>query len=1855
MPARWLSPLRSLRRLITTLCLITLATSVSAADTTNEPLNKPGVVPSESPFRFDPARGIVRDETETTLNFNFETGDLSDWFATGDAWKGQPIKGEIDPTRPFGEGKKSRHTGEHWIGGYELLRDTPVGVLTSVPFKVTKPFASFLLGGGSHSQTRVELARWDGAEPTDAQSNRPDTDYRPDGKTFFKVSGTNREEMQPVVVDLRSRIGQWIFIRIVDEHRGGWGHVNFDDFRLHDARPRFRESVITPAAPLVTAEVYPYENLPAVEAARVMQVPEGFRVQAAAAEPDVKQPIAMALDHRGRVWIAEAYEYPQRATPGTGRDRILIFEDTDLDGVLDKRTVFIEGLNLVSGLEVGFGGVWVGAAPYLLFIPDKNGNDVPDGLEQNAPPNQARVTADVPFPSDVPPGAQVLLDGWGWQDTHETLNAFIWGPDGWLYGCHGVFTHSRVGKPGTPDEQRTPLNAGIWRYHPTRHEFEVFSYGTSNPWGVDFDEQGEAFCTACVIPHLFHMIPGARYQRQAGQHFQPHTYADIQTIARHRHFVGNQWNNDDRKRSDDLGGGHAHAGAMIYLGGSWPEEYHGKLFMNNIHGNRMNVDVLIPEGSGFAGDRAPDFLLTGDTWSQMLYMTYGPDGQVYAIDWYDGNQCHRREEEVHDRSNGRIYRISYGETKPVAVDLSSESVDALIEHAIFAKNEWYARHARRALMERQAAGEELLPQLERKLSTNDSASRSTVQELRALWLTHALASVAGTSHAYERCLGTLSHPDPRVRAWAIRIAADHDLVKEQVTDLANRLATLAGTDPSPVVRLAVASALQRLPLETRWSVLSALTSHPEDADDHNLPLMYWYAMEPLADAAPDRALALALSAGEQIPLLRQHMIRRLGSGDPQAALALLITGLNDAQTDNVRLTFLQGLAGIVRTTPNLTVPQEWTTTYETFARLDPGQAPTAVTLHSLGLGTLLDTPGARESLRTLALDDQQSPTTREVALNYLVQARDEQLPRLVETLLKVPALRSSALRAAATVQDPQIAQAIITAYPELPDAERRDARNTLTSRVLYARELLQAVADNRIPRQDLSADLIQQLRNLGDDDVLKLVEDVWGIVRPSQADRQQLIAEYTALIRTQTGPAPDVELGRAVFAKTCQQCHTLFGTGGKVGPDITGSNRRQLDYLLSNVLDPSAVMAKEYRPVVVALADGRIVTGIVKEETDATLTVQTTNELLNLRKSEIEALRRSDKSMMPDDLLKNLSDHEVRSLVAYVGGNGQVAMQATPTNISSFFNGRDLTGWRSTTDQLELWSVESGEIIGRTSGLEKNEFLVSELALKDFRLTLDVQLRDNQGNSGIQFRSLPLSDGEVRGYQADIGPGWWGKLYEEQGRGLLVDNSAEDLIQPGDWNRYEIVAVGSRVQTWLNGRKVVDLTDPAGRNSGLIALQLHSGGPTEVRFRNLSLTLLDPLPEHESNSAPAERWPASRFPVDGNITWQRRRLDDLFRSEGVAVGDLDNDGDLDVAAGSQWYELDFDSGGEPATAVDLRAVHSLLNEPKEFDPKGYSNSFMNYAADVNRDGWLDLVVVDFPGQPTWWFENPGASSNRDNMPGEWPRHRITPVTNNESPQFLDIDGDRQRELLLAFEGGLIGIATPQSHPQAEWKLSAISEPNAPNTARFSHGIGAGDINGDGRNDILIPQGWWEAPDDPEQHPWTFHSAPFGQPCSQMYVYDFDGDGDADVLSSSAHRYGIWWHEQQPAADASAPSTWITHEIDGTLSQTHALVLADINGDGLPDFVTGKRHWAHGGKDPGGTDPALLCWYELQRKDGKPVWTRHQIDDHSGVGTQFTVADLNRDGRLDVVTSNKLGTFLFLQTRTAPDSLPAAGE
>ncbi|HVY72082.1 MAG TPA: PVC-type heme-binding CxxCH protein, partial [Verrucomicrobiae bacterium] len=369
----------------------------------------------------------------------------------------------------------------------------------------------------------------------------------------------------------------------------------------------------------VNSEKDPGAPMSPAEAAAGFTVPPGFRCTLFAGEPDVRQPIAIALDARGRLWVAECYTYAERPLGYDlrQRDRIVVFEDSDNDGRFDKRTVFWDGPQRLTSIEVGLGGVWALCVPNLLFIPDRNADAIPDG-----PP----VT---------------ILDGFDFTNTqHNMANGLRWGPDGWLYGRHGILGTSKVGPPGTADAGRTTLGPGVWRYHPARHEVEMVTHGTTNPWGMDWDEHGEAFHINTVIGHLWEVIPGAHFRRMFGDDSNPRIYRLIDQHADHLHWDTREVWSDVRKlgvtpTSSQAGGGHAHTGLMIYLGDNWPDEYRGKLFTINYHGRRLNMDSLVREGSGYTGKHGADFAQAADKWFRGIDLMYGPDGGVFVADWSD--------------------------------------------------------------------------------------------------------------------------------------------------------------------------------------------------------------------------------------------------------------------------------------------------------------------------------------------------------------------------------------------------------------------------------------------------------------------------------------------------------------------------------------------------------------------------------------------------------------------------------------------------------------------------------------------------------------------------------------------------------------------------------------------------------------------------------------------------------------------------------------------------------------------------------------------------------------------------------------------------------------------------------------------------------------------------------------------------------------------------------------------------------------------------------------------------------------------------------------------------------------------
>ena len=865
--------------------------------------------------------------------------------------------------------------------------------------------------------------------------------------------------------------------------------------------------------------------------------------------------------------------------------------------------------------------------------------------------------ATLQFPKDVPPGATVLLDGFGWHDTHEVLNSFIWGPDGWLYGCHGIFTHSKVGKPGTPDDKRTPLNAGVWRYHPQRHEFEVFAHGTSNPWGVDFNEKGDAFITACVIPHLYHVIPGARYQRQAGNHFNPHTYDDIKTIADHLHYTGNikdhaWWGHepDVPKGTDDAGGGHAHCGAMVYLGDNWPKEYRGKLFFNNIHGNRINCDILEPKGSGYVGRHGKDFLKANDRWFRGINMKYAPDGTVYLIDWYDKNACHRTNPEIWDRTNGRIYRIVYGDKKPERVNLGTMSNGELALLQTH-DNEWFVRMSRRLLQERSVKWSDVMRSRIGGQFSKELGRGNQRHALNALFTGYAtgahsaLLTEPPLIWRQSQLLWVDQHLKPETGALdALGIWRE---LLENRGKRGGKLKDLKSTGVTPPARLAAATLLGKVSVDHRWGMAAELLQFEEDAKDHNLPLMYWYAIEPLVPADPARAMKLAETS--KIPLITRYIYRRAASDDKliNHVVDVLAKTTDAARQELVLNEMSRAFEGRV----NIPMPPAWKPAYDALAKSDNAAVRDKADRIAILLGDARIFPRMRARL----VDKNEPTQKRREALDILVRGRDAGAADSWLTVLNEPQLRGPAIRALAAIDDARTAPALIGQYGSLADSERRDAVSTLVARKGSALALLDAIEAKKVPSTDLHAYHIRELDRFKDDKLNARIKSVWGDIRESSADKKKQIADMKAMLTAKHDRTPDLGNGRRLFDKTCASCHILFGSGGKVGPDITGSNRANLDYILENVIDPSAVMGRDYRMSTFLLEDGRSVSGIVQKETDSALTVRTINDTIVIAKDDIDERVQSELSLMPERLLDSLKEQEVRDLIAYLASPAQVA------------------------------------------------------------------------------------------------------------------------------------------------------------------------------------------------------------------------------------------------------------------------------------------------------------------------------------------------------------------------------------------------------------------------------------------------------------------------------------------------------------------------------------------------------------------------------------------------------------------------
>ena len=863
-------------------------------------------------------------------------------------------------------------------------------------------------------------------------------------------------------------------------------------------------SAAGPSPHAVNTQAQGDEPTAAAELVRGITVPEGFRVELFAAEPDVCQPIAIATDARGRLWVVENYSYPEWRTEGT--DRVLIFEDTDGDGRFDSRKVFLDGGRNLTGITLGHGGVWLLSPPELVFVPDRNRDDLPDGP------------------------AEPILDGFNAKNVaHNVANGLLWGPDGWLYGRHGIQATSRVGRPGDPDPARTPIDCSIWRVHPETRRFEVVTRGTTNPWGLDYDDFGEMIFTNNVIGHLWHLIPGAHYERMYGVDPEPHAYELMPQSADHLHWPGGEWK-DAREVAGKLdpavaalGGGHSHCGGMIYLGGMFPESYRGMIFMCNTHGKRVNVDRLEYGPRGIVGRHEPDFLEAFDTWFRGIELVSGPDGRVWVADWTDKGECHDHDG-VH-RTSGRIYTVLHGTPQPlVPLDLH-EKTDAELVALQLHRNDWFCRKAREILAERAAAGRDLsaaAAELRRLAETHPDPTR----RLRGLWAAQVI-------HAADRdwLRQRLADEHPSVRAWAARLLVDDPTGKAVIEGepvwLGNALADLAAGEPAGLVRLHLAGAIGKLPHRWRWPIAESLAARPSDADWRGLALLLWYGLR--GPVAEDPARGAALAAKTPMPTLRRLIARRLAfDADRSPACAAALVSLLGA-TEGAADRRADVTAGI-------------TAAWEGRKQLPLPPSLLAIVVHE---------PALARFARPRAEPEPQ---------DVVVAATAAEIARLQAAGPSTPADRNAAIAAWRT----------------------------------------------------------------------KLIPD-----ELSRADRAA---------------------GRGVWRQRCGTCHALFDEGGNVGPNLTGSGRAETDYVILNVIDPSAVVPEAWRLTQVITADGRVLTGGVAASDDRTLTLRTTAGEIKLDREEIDELITREQSVMPEGLWDGLSEAQVRDLVAYLASPTQVPL-----------------------------------------------------------------------------------------------------------------------------------------------------------------------------------------------------------------------------------------------------------------------------------------------------------------------------------------------------------------------------------------------------------------------------------------------------------------------------------------------------------------------------------------------------------------------------------------------------------------------
>ena len=982
------------------------------------------------------------------------------------------------------------------------------------------------------------------------------------------------------------------------------------------------------------------------EALAAMTVPEGFSVELVAAEPDVVNPVAMTIDERGRFWICESVEYPRRE-PGVGRDRVKVLEDTDGDGIIDTTTIFAEGLNIPSGIAVGHGGVWVANAPDILFLQDTDGDGKADTRE-------------------------VVVTGFGRDDTHELPNSLTWGPDGWLYGLNGVFNPSKIEQDGEIFE----FTCAVFRIHPVTRKFEVWAEGTSNPWGIAFDPEGSLFVSACVIDHLWHLVETGYYIRQGGP-YPPNTWI-LPSIVEHKHQLA------------------AYCGLHYCDSDAFPPEWRNLLLMGNIHGACINADVLERNGSTYKGSPRPDFLSANDVWFMTVEQMTGPDGSLYVLDWYDRYHCYQdatADPAGVDRLHGRLYRVRYKDTPyiPVGFDLSKESDVQLIDR-LDGGNDFLRATARRLLAERLIERGSGKP-LNQRLSNRDYKSlRDGLWDLvnsgseqakrNALW-----TLISGGAVENFMLLKLFESDDATLRAWAVRAAGDQansvfyslrgdgtagprlrgELAEirsheEQMTALAD--------DPSPDVRLQVAVAAGKgIGAASGSDPTALLMSVLKNAgDDPLIPAIVWQNLKPSLEHGGVRFLTLIEGLGDDRPAAVNAVLSRYAGmllaaeeldAEAIAKVATLLAASEDAGAARqvLRAVFARIVSGGLPKKPRFELLKRFN------ERLEGARKAASHPLHrdAILLATLSLNNDAHRSTETLLKDVDAAGEDRLAAAEALIAAESiaaEGLPpahpasalitRLVGDSASGPVeFRGGLLAVLGRSGSSDVARMLLKSFDSLQPQLRSRAIELLTQRPTWSEQLVAAIEAETISKDVLNVNQIRRLVGSSDKELAKRATNIWGTLREGRSpEREQIIADVRKLLETTPG---DPVAGEKVFVKSCAVCHKIYGEGEEVGPDITRNGRNDFSQLLSNVLDPNLVIGAGYQARTVVTNDGRVLSGLVVEDTPQRI-------VLKLQGGKTEAIPRSDVevdavspvSLMPEGLENQLTQQELADLFAYL-------------------------------------------------------------------------------------------------------------------------------------------------------------------------------------------------------------------------------------------------------------------------------------------------------------------------------------------------------------------------------------------------------------------------------------------------------------------------------------------------------------------------------------------------------------------------------------------------------------------------------